>query len=115
MVAAGGDVALFDDIVAVHAIDGRGGVPAHEHVVMPYDVVAVPEETDVGEGVVVFDDVGEVDCGFAAVVVAEVEVGGGVVVDNVDVRLDVVEAGVDPLYFFSLFCEATEDDAGCVL
>jgi len=50
----------------------------------------------------VLDDVGEVDCGFAAVVVREVEVGGGVVVDDVDVGLDVVEAVVDPLHFCCL-------------
>jgi len=48
VVAAGGDVALFDDVVAVHAVDGGGGVPAEEHVVVPDHVVAVPEEADVG-------------------------------------------------------------------
>jgi len=51
---------------------------------MPGIFVRVPEDGDVVEGIVVLDDVFEVDCCFAATVAVEVGLGGCGVVDEVD-------------------------------
>lgn len=67
-VAAGVEVALAHDVGEFEAGDAGEHVDIVEDVVVPGFTVWVDEEHDVGETVVVVQDVGEVDDGFVAFV-----------------------------------------------
>jgi len=53
---------------------------------VPGGLVWVPEDGDVVEGVVVLDDVFEIDCSFTTAVAVEMGFGGCGIVNEVDNR-----------------------------
>jgi hypothetical protein len=60
------EVTFPRNVVVSHGTNHLCTVSVMEHVVMPCVAASVKEEDDVREGIVMVDDVGKVDHGFAA-------------------------------------------------
>lgn len=65
------EIALFDDVGAAEVVDHDGAVFGHQNIVVPGVAGGVEEDGDVGELVVVLQDVFEVDHCFTAFVAVE--------------------------------------------